>query len=165
MYSRPTTETGGIPQSGLPLYPLSFRTVDVKREVEKVRDAPETDTTRENRNTSMLGEGLSESYIRLRSFKVEKLKDRRRDFQASSIRDEDSREGWLDNSDSGSVYSVAFDQTIGSAAPPWYLVSASADAMTRLWSLDTMTNIVAYRGHQNPVSDVQWGPMGIYFAT
>lgn len=35
----------------------------------------------------------------------------------------------------------------------------------RLWSLDTMTNIIAYRGHQNPVWDVQWGPMGIYFAT
>lgn len=28
-----------------------------------------------------------------------------------------------------------------------------------------MTNVVAYRGHQNPVWDVQWSPMGIYFAT
>lgn len=28
-----------------------------------------------------------------------------------------------------------------------------------------MSNVVVYRGHQNPVWDVQWGPMGIYFAT
>ena len=28
-----------------------------------------------------------------------------------------------------------------------------------------MTNVVAYRGHQNPVWDVKWSPMGIYFAT
>lgn len=28
-----------------------------------------------------------------------------------------------------------------------------------------MTNVVAYRGHQQPVWDVQWSPMGIYFAT
>lgn len=66
---------------------------------------------------------------------------------------------------SGPVYSVAFDPIGGSAAPPKYLLSCSADATTRLWSLDTMTNVVAYRGHQNPVWDVQWSPMGIYFAT
>lgn len=28
-----------------------------------------------------------------------------------------------------------------------------------------MTNVVAYRGHQNPVWDVEWSPMGVYFAT
>lgn len=66
---------------------------------------------------------------------------------------------------SGPVYSVAFDPHSGSAAPPRYLLSASADATARLWSLDTMTNVVAYRGHQNPVWDVQWSPLGIYFAT
>lgn len=31
--------------------------------------------------------------------------------------------------------------------------------------MDTMTNVAAYRGHQNPVWDVQWSPMSIYFAT
>lgn len=66
---------------------------------------------------------------------------------------------------SGPVYSVAFDPTNGSASPPKYLLSSSADATARLWSLDTMTNVVAYRGHQNPVWDVKWSPMGIYFAT
>lgn len=66
---------------------------------------------------------------------------------------------------SGPVYSLSFDPLGGSAVPPRYLLSASADATTRLWSLDTMTNVVAFRGHQNPVWDVQWSPMGIYFAT
>ena len=66
---------------------------------------------------------------------------------------------------SGPVYAVDFDPISGSADAPRYLLSASADATTRLWSLDTMTNVVAYRGHQNPVWDVQWSPMGIYFAT
>lgn len=66
---------------------------------------------------------------------------------------------------SGPVYSVSFDPLSGSAAPPKYLLSSSADATTRLWSMDTMTNVVAYRGHQNPVWDVEWSPMGVYFAT
>lgn len=66
---------------------------------------------------------------------------------------------------SGPVYSVAFDPVSGPAAPPKYLLSCSADATTRLWSLDTLTNIVAYRCHENPIWDVKWSPMGIYFAT
>jgi len=66
---------------------------------------------------------------------------------------------------SGPVYSLSFDPLGGSVVPPKYLLSASADATARLWSLDTMTNVVAFRGHQNPVWDVQWSPMGIYFAT
>jgi WD40 repeat protein len=66
---------------------------------------------------------------------------------------------------SGPVYSLAFDPVAGSAAPPKYLLSGSADATVRLWSMDTMTNVVAYRGHQNPVWDVDWSPMGIYFTT
>lgn len=66
---------------------------------------------------------------------------------------------------SAPVYSLSFDPVQGTAAPPRYLLSASADGTTRLWSLDTMTNPVAYRGHQNPIWDVEWSPLGIYFAT
>ena len=66
---------------------------------------------------------------------------------------------------SGPVFAVSFDPIGGTAAPPKYLLSASADHTTRLWSLETMTNVVAYRGHNNPVWDVQWSPMGTYFAT
>lgn len=66
---------------------------------------------------------------------------------------------------SGPVYSLAFDPIAGSSGPPKYLLSASADSTARLWSLDTMTNVVVYRGHQNPVWDVAWSSTGIYFAT
>ena len=31
--------------------------------------------------------------------------------------------------------------------------------------METYTNLVAFRGHENPVWDVKWSPMGIYFAT
>jgi transcription initiation factor TFIID subunit 5 len=66
---------------------------------------------------------------------------------------------------SGPVFATSFDPVGGTAAPPKFLLSASADHTTRLWSLDTLTNVVAYRGHKNPVWDVQWSPMGTYFAT
>lgn len=66
---------------------------------------------------------------------------------------------------SGPVYAVSFDPVPGPASPPRYLLSASQDTTVRLWSLDTYTNIVAYRGHREPVWDVEWGPRGIYFAT
>ncbi len=60
---------------------------------------------------------------------------------------------------------MSFDQVGGTALPPKYLLSASADHTTRLWSLETLTNVVAYRGHNNPVWDVHWSPTGVYFAT
>lgn len=136
--------------------------------------------------------GFSESYIRLWSLKGEKLKGMRSDFSSSSIRDGKSYQtscgminpefAFLASSlqkirekkgsttrkligHSGPVYSVAFDPLSGSVASPKYLLSASADATTRLWSMHTMTNVVAFRGHDNPVWDVKWSPMGIYFAT
>ncbi|PCH33720.1 TFIID and SAGA subunit [Wolfiporia cocos MD-104 SS10] len=193
--------------SDLPPYPPSFKTIDVKREVEKVRDArkrirlesparPVAGASSRplpsicaytlhdvgegvpcctfSQDTSLFAAGFSESYIRLWSLKGEKLKGYRSDFQSSSIKDMTSLRKIREKGGSttrklighsGPVYSVAFDSAGGSATPPRYLLSASADATTRLWSLDTMTNVVAYRGHQNPVWDVQWGPMGIYFAT
>lgn len=66
---------------------------------------------------------------------------------------------------SGPVYALSFDPVPGPSGPPRYLLSASADATVRLWSLETWSNLVAYRGHREPVWDVEWGPRGIYFAT
>ncbi|KAI8990535.1 TFIID and SAGA subunit [Trametes punicea] len=195
--------------------PPMFQTIDVKREVEKVRDMrkrirldpsllnsangnlPQGAAARARAlpsicaytfhdigegipccefspDTSLLAVGFSESYIRLWSLKGEKLNGYRSDFQPSSIRDPSSLSKVREKGGSttrklvghsGPVYSVSFDPVGGSATPPRYLLSASADATTRLWSLDTMSNVVAYRGHQNPVWDVKWSPMGIYFAT
>jgi transcription initiation factor TFIID subunit 5 len=134
--------------------------------------------------------GFSESYVRLWSLKGEKLKGLRSDFSSSAVKDGQSnmstkrqvadvstasslhkireKKGSTTRKligHSGPVYSVAFDPLNGSAAPPKYLLSGSADATTRLWSLDTLTNVVAFRGHENPIWDVKWSPMGIYFAT
>jgi WD40 repeat protein len=66
---------------------------------------------------------------------------------------------------SGPVYSLSFSPLAGSAAPPRHLLSSSQDGSIRLWSLDTWSGIVAYKGHQEPVWDVEWGPMGVYFAS
>ncbi|KAF9015089.1 TFIID and SAGA subunit [Cyathus striatus] len=125
-------------------------------------------------DTSLMAAGFAESYIRLWSLNGERLRGLRSDFVAGSIKDSTSLQKIREKKGSttrklighsGPVYSVAFDPLGGSAAPPKYLLSASADATTRLWSLDTFTNVVAFRGHENPVWDVKWSPMGIYFAT
>jgi len=135
--------------------------------------------------------GFEESYIRLWNLKGEALSGLQSEFQLNNIRDctvpSDRSASLVDClftasslnalrekggsptrkliGHSGPVYSLAFDPVTGSAAPPKYLLSGSADATARLWSMDTMTNVVAYRGHQNPVWDVDWSPMGIYFTT
>ncbi|KAJ7630871.1 TFIID and SAGA subunit [Roridomyces roridus] len=125
-------------------------------------------------DTSMMAAGFAESYIRLWSLKGEKLRGLRSDFTSTSIKDSSSLRKIREKGGSitrklighsGPVYSVAFDPLSGSAAAPKYLLSSSADATARLWSMETMTNIVAYRGHENPVWDVKWSPLGIYFAT
>ncbi|KAH7104667.1 WD40 repeat-like protein [Auriculariales sp. MPI-PUGE-AT-0066] len=192
--------------------PPSFKTVDVRREVEKIMDAQKrirldhTGYIADNdpqgllraraipsicaytfrdaadgitsstfsQDSTVLAAGFSESYIRLWSTKGDKLKGMRSDFNLSSVKDSNSLKRIREKGGnttrklighSGPVYSLSFDPTTGSAAPPRHLLSASADATVRLWSLDTMSNLVAYRGHQNPVWDVEWGPQGVYFAT
>ncbi|KIM66256.1 hypothetical protein SCLCIDRAFT_1211492 [Scleroderma citrinum Foug A] len=216
-FTRPQTAPGVVSPTEADLlpHPSSFKTIDVQREVEKVRDArkkirlePSALTSVDlnsaqgpsarakalpsicaytlhdvgagspsctfSPDVSLMAAGFAESYIRLWSLKGEKLKGLRSDISPESVRDSTSisrlqePEGSTTRKligHSGPVYSLSFDPLGGSAAPPRHLLSASADATTRLWSLDTMSNVVVYRGHQNPVWDVQWGPMGIYFAT
>ncbi|KAF5355842.1 hypothetical protein D9756_004128 [Leucocoprinus leucothites] len=198
----------------LPL-PPAFKTLDVEREVNMIRDArkrirldpsalsgvdpnsPQAATLKAralpsicaytlhdvaegapcctfSMDTSLMAVGFAESYIRLWNLKGEKLRALRNDFSTTNIKDSIPlhrlREKKASTTrkligHSGPVYSVAFDPVAGSAAPPKYLLSASADATARLWSMDTMTNVVAFRGHENPVWDVKWSPKGIYFAT
>ncbi|KAF9787257.1 TFIID and SAGA subunit [Thelephora terrestris] len=196
-------------------HPPTFKTLDVRREVERVRDerkrirlepstltavgvnSPAAATYRASAlpsvciytlhdvpegapcvefspDVSMMAAGFAESYIRLWSLKGEKLRGMRSDFQPSSVKDAASLRKLKEKAGtttrklighSGPVYSLSFDPLNGSAASPRHLLSSSADGTARLWSLDTMTNLVAYRGHQNPVWDVKWSPMGVYFAT
>ncbi|CAK5280195.1 unnamed protein product [Mycena citricolor] len=202
-------------ESDLLPHPSSFRTVDVEREANFVRDArkrirlepsllantdlnsPQAASVRARAlpsicaytlhdvpegapcctfspDSSLMAAGFAESYVRLWSLKGEKLRGFRSDFNSSSIRDAASLRRIREKGGSttrklvghsGPVYSVAFDPLSGSAGPPKYLLSCSADATTRLWSMDTLTNLVAFRGHENPVWDVKWSPLGVYFAT
>ncbi|CCJ29768.1 unnamed protein product [Pneumocystis jirovecii] len=46
-----------------------------------------------------------------------------------------------------------------------FILSCSEDRSCRLWSLDTGTCLVAYKGHNQPVWDIAIGPFGHYFAT
>jgi transcription initiation factor TFIID subunit 5 len=81
---------------------------------------------------------------------------------------------------SGPVYGLSFSPSIAIPQPatngntassnstdsqPRYLLSCSADCTVRLWSLDTWTNLVVYRGHQSPVWDVRFCPHGHYFVS
>ncbi|ORX67172.1 WD40 repeat-like protein [Linderina pennispora] len=59
----------------------------------------------------------------------------------------------------GAVYGldISFDNR--------YMISASEDRTARLWSLETLTNVVSYKGHNYPVWDASFAPQGFYFAT
>ncbi|KAI8826680.1 WD40-repeat-containing domain protein [Fimicolochytrium jonesii] len=59
----------------------------------------------------------------------------------------------------GPVYATSF------SADQRYLVSSSEDQTARLWSLDTMSNVVVYKGHNYPVWDASFSQQGWYFAT
>lgn len=205
----------------LPPQPSMFRTVDLLREVERVRDArkclridpklpPESATAGDAKPPSewegvprtvglpsvcmytfydaedgltsstfspdltLMAAGFEESYVQLWSLKGEPLQSLESDFNLSAIRDRKSlnkhRLPYSGTSrkligHTAPVYQVSFDPVGGSGSSPRHLLSCSADGTARLWSLDTYAALVAYRGHQYPVWDVSWGPIGTYFAT
>ena len=72
---------------------------------------------------------------------------------------------------SGPVYAVSFSPSaalsnpLGPSTNSKHLLSSSADKSVRLWSLETWTCLVVYKGHDHPVWDVVWGPFGLYFLT
>lgn len=72
---------------------------------------------------------------------------------------------------SGPVFAVSFSPAamtsdpLGPSTKAKLLLSSSADKSVRLWSLETWTCLVVYKGHDRPVWDVTWGPFGLYFAT
>ncbi len=122
----------------------------------------------------MMAAGFEESYVQVWSLKGERLRGLRNDADLSSVRDPKSlrkareKEGKSTRKligHSGPVYSVAFDPVGGTASAPRHLLSSSADGTARLWSLDTLSALVSYKGHNLPVWSVKWAPQGFYFAT
>lgn len=74
---------------------------------------------------------------------------------------------------SAPIYGLSFSPSIGGSehlesalsTSPKLLLSCSSDKTIRLWSLETWSCLVVYKGHDGPVWDVRWGPFGHYFAT
>ncbi|KAJ1811898.1 Transcription initiation factor TFIID subunit 5, partial [Coemansia sp. RSA 2598] len=117
---------------------------------------------------SLLAGGFSESYVKIWSLKREPLRGFQSNFHLGSINKEEDIETIRENTSSdhrklvahsGPVFGVdiSFDSK--------YLISCSEDKTARLWSLDTFTNLVCYKGHNYPVWDVSFAPQGFYFAT
>ncbi|PIA14010.1 WD40 repeat-like protein [Coemansia reversa NRRL 1564] len=117
---------------------------------------------------SLLAGGFSESYIKLWSLTRTPLRGFQSTIASSTISSEEdvetARERTTEDSrrlvgHSGAVFGVdiSFDSK--------YLISGSEDRTARLWSLDTFTNVVCYKGHNYPIWDVAFAPQGFYFAT
>lgn len=112
----------------------------------------------------LVAAGMAESYIRVWSLDAKPLESTiPEDGQPSAVRRLIGH--------SGPVYAVAFSPAIANpdpSGPPTnsqFLLSSSEDKTIRLWSLETWTCLVAYRGHQSPIWDLKWGPNGHYFLT
>ncbi|UZJ52117.1 hypothetical protein CBS101457_001437 [Exobasidium rhododendri] len=127
-----------------------------------------------SQDLTLMAAGFEESYVQIWSLKGESLQGFNNDFTLSQIRDKQSLERHREKKKlstrklighGGPVYDVSFDPSGGSIAPPKHLLSASGDGTARLWSLETYTALVSYRGHQQPIWSVEWSPTGIYFAT
>ncbi|PSN62614.1 WD40 repeat-like protein [Corynespora cassiicola Philippines] len=114
-------------------------------------------------DSKLVAAGMAESYIRVWSLDGQPLTSTlpENNAQPSSSRRLVGH--------AGPVYAVAFSPSTANPDPngppthSQYLLSASEDKTIRLWSLDMWTCLVAYRGHDNPVWDLQWGPYGHYF--
>ncbi|KAJ1922302.1 Transcription initiation factor TFIID subunit 5 [Mycoemilia scoparia] len=117
---------------------------------------------------SLMAGGFSESYIKIWSLKKKPLLGMTSDFDPLSIYNDKDLEGVREKHNdnyrrlvghSGPVYGLdlSFDNK--------YLISCSEDKTARLWSMDTYTNVVCYKGHNFPIWDVAFGPFGFYFAT
>lgn len=117
-------------------------------------------------DSSLIAAGSAESTIRLWSLKDEKLKAKQIDPATGQVVEDEGLAMRKLVGHSGPVYATSFDPISGSGGPPRALLSASQDGTVRLWSMDTYSNLVVYRGHnRDPVWDVEWGPMGVYFAS
>ncbi|KAJ1949032.1 Transcription initiation factor TFIID subunit 5, partial [Linderina pennispora] len=117
---------------------------------------------------SLMAAGFSESYIKLWSLAHEPLRRLKSSVYAPAVTSERDLEAAREPTGgesrrlvghAGAVYGldISFDNR--------YMISASEDRTARLWSLETLTNVVSYKGHNYPVWDASFAPQGFYFAT
>ncbi|KAF2444344.1 transcription initiation factor-like protein TFIID subunit 5 [Karstenula rhodostoma CBS 690.94] len=114
-------------------------------------------------DNKLVAAGMAESYIRVWSMDGSAITPPSDNAQPASSRRLVGH--------SGPINAVAFSPATinpdpkGPPTSSQYLLSASEDKSVRLWSLDIWQCLVAYRGHDNPIWDLQWGPYGHYFLT
>lgn len=106
-----------------------------------------------NDDSTLIAGGFQDSYIKLWSLDGSPLTSILKNDEHS---DENTRKLI---GHSGSIYGLSF------SPDNRYLLSSSEDKTTRLWSLDTYTPLVSYKGHNHPIWDVKFSPFGHYFAT
>ncbi|KAF9956224.1 Transcription initiation factor TFIID subunit 5, partial [Modicella reniformis] len=173
----------------IPLPP--YKGSDIQSEIEALRDSRKRvalgpsslpsicaytfHNARENINcvamsedATLMAAGFSDSYVKLWSLNGEKLRGFRSNFNPAHINDSNdlSRVRETSGTDSRKLIGHAGPVFGASFSPDnKYLITCSEDKTARLWSTNTLTNLVCYKGHNYPVWDVDFGPLGFYFAT
>lgn len=103
---------------------------------------------------------MQESYIRVWSLDGKSLPDK----IESNITESKEYSSRRLIGHSQPVYAVSFSPS-ATGNRPTNLLSSSGDKSVILWSLDTYSPLVIYKGHNDIVWDVKWGPYGHYFLT
>lgn len=120
-------------------------------------------------DNTMVAAGTSESYIRVWSMDGKALPS----IMPTGPNDPPPSSSRRLIGHSGPIYAVSFSPAAANPDPepnalkttPRYLLSSSADKSVRMWSVDAWACLVVYKGHDDPVWDVTWGPFGHYFLT